>query len=409
MNEKRIKKPNTLVWGLFVFASKFLSKFMLNLKVNKEDFKKVKGPCLILANHETSIDFICLAAALKRKAHFVISNSFYQINPIKPLLDASRVIPKQQFQTSLSDMRIIKGALENEIPLIIYPAGMMTENGVTTPIPLATGKTAKWLNQDVYIAYTKGSYLTNPKWGKKWRKGRIDLSIKKLYSKEELQQTDAEIIQKRIEEELYYDAYENQEKLMIKYKGGDNIEGLEKVLYWCPKCNSYHTNEVIDKNKLVCSKCGNTAIANEYGFLEKGTEDSVIFKHPSKWSLKIKNLIKEDIINNDNFCLEDTCEIQMINFKKKKYETVGHGKISLNKTHFHLIGEANGEAFDRLLDINLYPILPFKAGERFELQDRNAIYRIILGTKEEATRWISAVEILYKLNHNIEIEKQPTK
>jgi len=83
--EKRVfKKPNRFVYGVFVLASKFLAKFKYNLKYNKNEFKNINGPCLILANHEASIDFINLAAALKRRAHFVISNSFYQVKHKKP-------------------------------------------------------------------------------------------------------------------------------------------------------------------------------------------------------------------------------------------------------------------------------------------------------------------------------------
>ena len=55
---------------------------------------------------------------------------------------------------------------------------MMSEDGASTPIPLATGKSLKWLGQDVYVAYVEGSYLTNPKWGRKWRKGQINIDIR---------------------------------------------------------------------------------------------------------------------------------------------------------------------------------------------------------------------------------------
>ena len=119
MDKNIVKKPSTFMYGAFVFASKLVSKFAFNLKYNKEEFNKIQGPCVIIANHESSIDFICLAAALRKKAHFVISNSFYQINPIKLWLKAAGVIPKQQFQTSITDMRKIKSSLENNIPLII--------------------------------------------------------------------------------------------------------------------------------------------------------------------------------------------------------------------------------------------------------------------------------------------------
>ena len=39
-----------------------------------------------------------------------------------------------------------------------------------------------------------------------------------------------------INESLYFNAYENQEKNKIIYRDGDNLEGLENVLYQCPKC-----------------------------------------------------------------------------------------------------------------------------------------------------------------------------
>ena len=391
-----MKTPNKLVYELYILASKFVSKFMFNLKIDKNDFKNIKGPCVILANHESSIDFMCLAASLKSRAHFVISNSFYQINPIKKLLDAAGTIPKQQFQTSLGDMKKIKSALDNNIPLVIYPAGMMTENGITTPIPKATGKMVKWLNHDVYVACIKGSYLTNPKWGKKWRKGQINLSLKKIYSKEDLQDLDALYIQEVIEKELYYDAYENQETLLISYKNGDCIEGIENVLYWCPKCNSYHTMVVTNKNTLYCTNCGNKAIANKYGFFEKGTSNSVIYKHASKWSKEIKVLLYDEITKNPNFKLEDNCEIQMINMKKRKFETVGKALISLDKESFKLKGHINNEKFEKSFNVGFYPTLPFKPGKHFEIQDNDKIYRIILNNKKHTVKWISSLEILHQ-------------
>ena len=399
MKKDSVRKPSTFMYGAFVLASKLLSKFVFNLKYDKKEFNNVQGPCVIIANHESSIDFIFLAAALGKKAHFVISNSFYQINPIKRWLNAAGVIPKQQFQTSITDMRKIKSSLENNIPLAIYPAGMMSEDGITTPIPLATGKSLKWLGQDVYVAYTEGSYLTNPKWGKKWRKGQINIKVYKLFDKEQLKTLDPNEAQRLVEEALYYDAYKKQEELMIPYKHADDINGLESVLYWCPKCNSYHTNEVKNNNTLVCNKCGNTAIANKYGFLEKVNEDDVIFKHPSDWSKTIKSNLKEEITNTENFTLQDNCEIQMINFKKRKFEPVGSGTISLNKDYFEFTNaKLNGQEFNKKINTINFPILPFKPGKHFEIQDGNNIYRIILNKKEDTVKWISALEIFYQNN-----------
>ncbi|MBR6692694.1 MAG: hypothetical protein IKL61_01945, partial [Clostridia bacterium] len=113
------------------------------------------------------------------------------------------VIPKNQFQTVFTDMRLIKEAVDSTRPLVIYPAGLMSENGITTPIPLSTGKTLKWLDADIYVAKISGTYLSNPKWSKIRRKGRVDLSITKLISSEEAKQISNEKMQEMVENALY--------------------------------------------------------------------------------------------------------------------------------------------------------------------------------------------------------------
>ena len=77
------------------------------------------------------------------------------------------VIPKQQFQTTVTDMKNMKAVVEAGQPLVIYPAGLMCEDGLSTPVPKATYKFLKWMNVDVYMARTEGSYFVMPKWSKK--------------------------------------------------------------------------------------------------------------------------------------------------------------------------------------------------------------------------------------------------
>ena len=96
----------------------------------------------------------------------------------------------------------------------------------------------------------------------------------------------------------------------------------------------------------------------------------------------------------------------MINYKKKKFETVGNGLITLDHDKFELECEMNRSAFSKSFNIDLYPILPFTPGSHFEIQDGKDIYRIILKHKEKTAKWMSALEILYKLKQK---EKQPVQ
>jgi 1-acyl-sn-glycerol-3-phosphate acyltransferase len=398
--KKNYKKPNLFIYGIYKFICKILAKFKFNLKVTRNELKGNKGPYVIIANHEAAIDFINIAATVK-KAHFVISYSFYHSLPIQPLIKAAGVIPKQQFQTSTADMKAMKTVLENDMPFVIYPAGLMSENGVSTPIPPSTGKFLKWLGHDVYVAKTTGSYLTSPKWSKIKRKGRINLDIYKLYDKDELKSLSNDELYKKVIEVLYYDAYENQEKQLVEYKNGSNIEGIENVLYKCPKCGNEFTNVVKDSNTMICNCCNNQAKANKYGFLEKVNDSDVVYKHPSDWASSIEDELYNHIKENPDYTLEDECEIKMIDYKKHKFVPVGKGYVKYTKDLLTLTGTVNGEELSKTFKLNQYPILPFKPNAYFEIQENNDIYRICLKNSNMTTKWVYSIKSSFKINNNL--------
>lgn len=400
MKKTKFRKPNFFVYGVFRLASKFLSKFMFKVKVTKNEVRGKKGSYVIIANHEASIDFIALAAAVKRRINFVISNSFYQSLNIQPLIKACGVIPKQQFQTRTSDLKSMKRVVENGGVLGIYPAGLMSENGVSTAIPKASGKLLKWLDSDVYVAYISGTYLTSPKWSDTRRKGKVKLSITKLLSAEEIKNMDVENITNLVEEKLRYNAYETQEKERVIYKHGDNIEGLENVLYKCPKCGSEFSIKSKSKNILECNTCGNEAKSDKYGFLEKVKESDVIYKCPNEWYDYIQEHVLEEVKNNPYYFIQSHTKIKMIDYKKHKFVFVGDANIKLDKEKFTISGNINGEEVFKEVSIATFPMLPFKPGVHFEIQDGMDIYRIILDKSEEVMKWVMSLKALFTLYHN---------
>ena len=78
-----------------------------------------------------------------------------------------------------------------------------------------------------------------------------------------------------VNKELYFNEYELQEQQMIKYKNGNDIRGLENVLYWCPKCNSEFTMKNYSYDTMKCTNCGNEVYLDEYSFLNPKTKDDV--------------------------------------------------------------------------------------------------------------------------------------
>lgn len=393
--KNQFKKPNPIIYFIYRLICKFIAKFIFNTKVLRNETKGVKGPYIILANHESQIDFINLSVAMRRRIHMVISNSFYQTLSIKPLLDMIQVIPKQQFQTAPSDIKKMKKVIENEMPLAIYPVGLMTENGMSTDPGASIGKLLKFLKTDVYVCFSEGSYLTNPKWSKQRRKGQITVDVYKLLSKEEIANyTDAELHQ-LVRKHIDYNAYENQRKNMIAYKHGDNIEGLEYVLYQCPKCKSVKSIISHNLSNLKCNCCNYEVKADKYGFL---TGSDIIYDSPADWSAEILNNLKEEIENNPQYALTDEVTISMINYKKRRFEEVGSGKVSINKDNITLTGMIKNEEISHSFVTKTYPMLPFVPGKQLELQDGQTIYRLKFKDPYNVMIFINIIKVVSLLN-----------
>lgn len=399
--KKKYKKPNAVVYKLFYWACKLIAKLKFNLKINRNELKTAKSPYVILANHESSIDFINVCVVNKRRLNFIISNSFYETLSIQPLMKAAGVLPKNQFQTMVEDMKKMKACLDNGMPIAIFPAGLMSADGESTPISASTGKSLKWFDKDVYVVKSTGSYLTMPKWSSKMRKGKITVDAYKLFSVDEVRALNEKELQSKLEEALYFDAYKNQCENPVAYKGGDDISGLENVLYKCPHCKKEFAMAVENLSVIKCKECGYQAKADVYGFLNKSGENEV-YKLPSDWYRFIESELRREIEAIENYSLSSECEIQKINKKKHKFEKYCDGFISLDKDKFVLVGAYNGEEFEKEFSTVTFPVLPFKPGKYFEIQEKKDIYRICLKNGCEVTKWITALKIFFKIrNENL--------
>ena len=145
MGEGLYVKPNLLAYRAVQLAAGALAVFVFRRRFVRNEIKGVDGPYAVIANHECALDFVTLIGATRKRLTFVLSNSFYSSLPARALLDKLGIIAKQQFQTTVSDMKKIKAVIDSGESLVIYPAGLMCEDGVSTPIPEATYKFLKWL------------------------------------------------------------------------------------------------------------------------------------------------------------------------------------------------------------------------------------------------------------------------
>ena len=282
-------------------------------------------------------------------------------------------------------------------PVVIYPAGLMCEDGLSTPIPAATYKLFKWLGVDVYMAKTCGTYFAMPKWTSGFRPGKTTLDIYKLFSKEELETMDMETLRQKTEEALLFDAYREQEQLLVKYKKGSDLQGLENVLYACPHCGSEFSVTVKEGNSLYCESCGYSQRSDEFGFLHKASEHGQEIRYVSDWSKHIFSKLKEKLSKGENTVLSAKTAIHMVDPQKKKYVPVGDGILTLSPERFLIEGTLKGKEISLTIPIAAFPTLPFSPGKHMEIQDGQTIYRCVLEDGRTVMKFINMVKAFHQL------------
>ena len=391
---KNTHKPNLFIYGVLRIICRWLSYKRFGTVYRRNELRGKRGPIVVIANHQAAFDFVNLVRATNKKINIVASNSFYQTLPIKKMMDMVGIIPKQQFQTTLSDMRAMKSVVENDGILGIYPAGLMCEDGLSTPIPEATYAFLKWMRSDVYVIRSYGTYFCTPKWSEKRRRGRTVADVYRLFAKEELEGLDVEQIRCRTEEALAFDAYRENDELKIEYEGGDDIEGLENVLYVCPHCGREFTMSVRDVNTIYCTECGYEEKSDKCGMLTRTGEVGEEIRYVSDWARMVLEREIERVRAGEDVTLDYEADFYVVNKYKKKFEKTAEGRVVLNREFFILKGEGD-------LPVNVkvaassFPSLPFSPGKYIEVQDGSDIYRCVFRDGKIAMKYINVLKALH--------------
>lgn len=401
-NKKRktkYKMPEFLPYALAQAAAWLIAVFVFRRRVLRNEIRNIKGGFVVIANHECALDFVNLIGLTLRRMTFVLSLSFYSTLPFKKIFDRLGVITKQQFQTELRDILRMKAVAAAGAPLVLYPAGLMCEDGVSTPVPRGTWSLFRMLDVDVYMARTTGTYHVMPKWSKKLRPGRTYMDVYRLFSREELHSLSDDEIRRRTDEALAFDAYEDQEKLKIAYRGCDNVEGLEHVVYQCPVCGRKYTIRAAG-NTLSCDSCGFTAKADRFGLLHSNETD---IRYISAWTSAILKKLKCELTDESSISLP--CTVCTIDASRHCFQETGSGTVVLTAREISLKGSNNGGDLDICQSVSSFPTLPFSPGRYFEIQNGQEIYRCC---PEEGKYVMEFINTL-KLRHRAALEQSAVK
>lgn len=295
-------------------------KNKLNLIEETNEHALEKGSYLMLGHHVTAYDAIISNMYSKSLIRYISGDANYDNELKKKLLNMMDCIPFSKNKSDMAAILKIKRKIKQGSPIGLYPEGGRNWDGVTDYIIPSTAKLIKMLKVPVYISFHKGGFLTKPRWASYLRKGKIIVSSKLLFTKDQIKDMSVEEIHNLLKDSLQYNAFEWQKEHMIAFKGKNLAEHIERLLYKCPKCGSLDSF-VSSGDYFKCKTCHVQYKMNIYGFIE-GCEQ---FDNTADWNQWQKNFIPS-IVNNDFEFTSKNVATEIIhkenNTREKKNATV---------------------------------------------------------------------------------------
>ena len=238
------------------------------LRFHGEPLPQTGGPALIMCNHNTDLDFLLLVSSFPGIMDFVATENVarmgffgrFAAKHLHPILH-------DKGSVGLGTVREIVNRIKSGRSVLLFPEGNRSFDGRTCPITPATGGLARVTGCTLILYKLTGGYLTSPRWGKGFRKGRMEGHVAGVFTPEELKAMTSDEVQAEIEKALRTDAYEEQADDPVPFRSRHGAEFLESVLFLCPSCAQ--TGTLISRgNDLSCSSCGQKMTYTAFGRMQ---------------------------------------------------------------------------------------------------------------------------------------------
>ena len=348
LNLKAIKRPNPLFYGILKIVARTVLKWQYNPKIYwKDNFSKVKGPYILISNHASRADYLFNAAYLKERVNFVLGYNEFFRSHLAGTVNGVSCIPKKNFQFEPKAMMRMKSIIHQGGVISIYPEGMSSISGANQPVAAGTGSFLKKMGVPVYYSVIKGGYLSCPKYNTTDRPGTVESVLDIMFTPQDLKDLTPKEIEDIVNEKIYHDDYEWTKKKKYHYKTkGKAAEGLETLLYWCPKCGKEHVMKS-EGDKIYCTNCGNGATLDDTYEMHPFSDECVIPDTQTKWfNMERKNA--RELVKDPNFEMKEHVKLGMLPEyellkNKETSEIVGEGELTINRQGLTYKGTRNGE------------------------------------------------------------------
>lgn len=282
---------------LFNIARILIMPFIkIKFNYSYDSLKNVKGPYLLVCNHNTDFDPVFLGLSSRKFVYMVATENVTRMGFFsKVVAYLYNPIIHYKGKMGIHTVKDMLARAKGGYNIGIFPEGNRSFNGVTSDFLPTIGKVAKKAGINLVTYRLSGGYLTQPRWSTSFRRGAVRGILVNVYSPEQLEAMTEDEVNEAIRNDIHDDAYEGER---IAYKGRKTAERLETALFMCPECKSIGTLRS-NGNRLRCSSCDYDAEYDDYGYL-------------NGVSIKELDALQHEYIKNNDVAFKDKVTVDNI-------------------------------------------------------------------------------------------------
>ncbi len=350
LHKRQVGLPSPILYRILMVVCRILNKKIRTHFTYKAYPGREEGPIVMISNHASRNDYLFTApAALPKRLNYVVGyNEFFRF-PTSLLLRMMQVIPKKNFVADSYTIRQVLRVAKMGGNIFFMPEGMSSITGMAQPVIPGGAKLLKKLGFPVYYTRIAGAYLTYTKHCLDERPGRVEVTVDRMFTAEELKVLTPEEIDDRMNRLLAHDDYiwNKTEQVEYKVKGG-MAQKLDTLLYRCPCCGSLYQMET-SGDTMRCKDCGNTVqLDNRYN-LFPADEKSRCPELVTDWTIWEREKAAEEV-RKEGFSHSGRVKIGRLKkhgrlFGSATSVITGEGTLTLNAEGLHFDGAENGTPF----------------------------------------------------------------
>lgn len=306
-------------------------------------------PCLVLMNHSSFIDLKIAARLMCTRPFHIICTADGFVGK-RWLMRQIGCIPTRKFMTDVTLVRdMIYATKELKSSILMFPEASYSFDGTQTPLPDSIGKCLKLLKVPVVMIRTHGAFARDPLYNNlQLRKVRVSADVEYLLSVQDIAEKSPQELNDILQEKFTFDYFRWQQENKIRIKEPFRADGLNRMLYKCPRCKA--EGQMLGQGtKILCKLCGKAYELTEYGYLKKVDTESIEgqnideqgrenpdFAHIPDWYRWERECVRQELLSG-TYRMDVPVTIYMMVNTDKIYQ-VGEGILSHSEEGFRLTG-----------------------------------------------------------------------